>query len=60
MSNYIFDGKYKEVDPPAGSISKRGQKKGHLPPVFNKWYECTVCGALLAPGEIDKNSCKCY
>jgi len=51
-------GKYVEVDPPSGSVSKGGQSKGHLPPVINKWYKCTECGALLGPGEIDEHSCK--
>ena len=51
------DWKFEEVDPPTGSISKGGQKKGHLRPLINKWHKCKKCGALLGPGEINKHSC---
>jgi hypothetical protein len=40
-----------EVNPPKSSVSKGGQKKGSLPPVFRKWHKCPVCGALIGPGE---------
>lgn len=43
-----------EVNPPKGSVSRGGQKKGRLPPVFRKWHKCPDCGALIGPGE----SCK--
>ena len=52
------DWKYEKIDPPTGTISKGGQRKGRLKPLIRHWYKCKECGDILGPGEIDKHNCK--